>query len=143
MALLQASHFRSSGMANADALRDLGTMAQLGLGYDNRGSPRTVAVQARLDGGTTLSAAYQLHDSGEGGLGFQLDDMGSANRLEAAVRWRADTSGRADMRVVAGPDLDARGVECWDAQQTVIYESTPWKVPPESGDPGGCAFGPP
>jgi hypothetical protein len=143
MVLFQASHFRASGMADADALRDLGTLAQLGLGYDNRGSPRIVIAGARLDNGSTLGAAYQQHDGGEGELGFELDDTASSNTLGTIVRWRADTAGRADMRVVAGPDLDAQAAECWDAQQQVVYLSAPWKQPPIEGDPGLCAFGPP
>lgn len=143
MVLFQATHFRASGLADADAIRELGSLAQLGLGYDNRGSPRTVMVGARLDDGSSVGAGYQQHEGGDGQLGFEFDDGASPNKLGALVRWRADTSGRADLRVVAGPDLNAEATECWDAQQQVVYLSRPWDPPPDPGSVDLCAFGAP
>jgi hypothetical protein len=144
LVVFHAAEFRASGMATAQNLSDLGQLAGAVLGYDTRtGQPHTIRVVAADDAGQQVAIDYQELDTSSGQLVFDLrsNDF-RARHVQAAARWTPDYQGRSDMAVLEGLATGQRAVECWDAQQRVVFVSNPWE-----GDLGGdearCAFGAP
>jgi hypothetical protein len=143
LVVFHAAEFRASGMATARDLSDLGTLARIMLWYDTRsGQPHTIYAEATDDEGQRAALAYQELATSSGHLVFDLrSNDPAATHVQAVARWTPDYQGRGDMAVLEGFAAGQRAVECWNAQQRVVFLSNPWEGILD-GTESACAFGP-
>jgi hypothetical protein len=114
--------------------------------YQTPGSPVSVTLvimrQPDANGVTSLTFTYEILTDGSGEIAFTLvGNLVPGPAIETVTinaAWIPSGAGEATLAVVSGDGAGAMQTECWDASFQPTYNSKPWAVAEDLGDPSLC-----
>ncbi len=114
--------------------------------YQTPGSPVSVTLvitrQPDANGVTSATFTYEILTDGSGEIVFTLvGNVVPGPAIETVTinaAWIPSGAGKATLAVVSGDKAGAAQTECWDASFQATYNSKPWALAEDLGDPSQC-----
>jgi hypothetical protein len=120
-------------------------VASIDATYQTQTQPVTVELEVMSVSQPLPILAFTFAGLADGGGQMRFDvsaqlaggDASPLETLEILSEWKPDGQGRADAQIVAGDLVGASYVECWSAQDAILYSVATWSTP--VGDEASCA----
>lgn len=118
----------------------------LRIDYDTGSWPRHLEMALTSDppvnplvDSASAKYTYERARNDDGAMTFTMDRdivLGRTDTFQIASHWHGTGEGRQDLLVIAGPDVGATSVECWDSGFGSTYSSQSWG--PTTGMADSC-----
>lgn len=120
-------------------------VASIDASYQTKAQPVTVDLKVMSVAQTEPLLAFSFAGQADGGGQMRFDvsaqlaggDASPLETLEILSQWKPDGQGRADAQIVSGDWVGASYVECWSAQDAILYSVATWSTP--VGEEASCA----